>query len=287
MTTCNTIRPTILRCMEPGELAGPVAAFIVHLTDLGYSSLTISGCAASARHFRAWLKQSGIPASKVDDRVLNHFAQHQCRCAGNRRSDQLSSKYVRRVRHFVRFLAEQGVVTVSPPITPPLNPSVALFMDWLRRHRGLSERTIDRHARMVSRLLPALGTNPGAYDAKRVRAVILAEGARCSSETVKAMTTALRTYLRYLATNNACRAGLDYAVPSTPVWRRSALPRYLPPTEVERLIASCDMTGVLGIRDKAILLLLARLGLRAHDVWAMELDDVDWANGMVRVCGKG
>ena len=75
-------------------------------------------------------------------------------------------------------------------------------------------------------------------------------------------------------------------MPPTPEWRLSALPRYLPPGDVDRLIAGCDISHRHGIRDRAILLLLARLGLRAHDVWAMEIVDVDWAAGMVRVRGK-
>jgi integrase len=101
------------------------------------------------------------------------------------------------------------------------------------------------------------------------------------------MTTALRGYLRFLAAHGACRPWLDWAVPTIPQWRLSALPRYLPLTDVERLIASCDLTKTHGIRDKAILLLLARLGLRAGDICGMRLDDVMWDEGALRVRGKG
>ena len=101
------------------------------------------------------------------------------------------------------------------------------------------------------------------------------------------MTTALRGYLRFLAAHGACRPWLDRAVPVIPQWRLSALPRYLPPADVERLIASCDLTKPHGIRDKAILLLLARLGLRAGDILGMRLDDIEWDEGTLRVRGKG
>jgi integrase len=84
-----------------------------------------------------------------------------------------------------------------------------------------------------------------------------------------------------------CRPWLDHAVPTVQHWRLSALPRYLPMADVELLIASCDVTTRAGIRDRAILLLLARLGLRAGDVLAMRFDDIDWTKGTLRVCGKG
>ena len=85
---------------------------------------------------------------------------------------------------------------------------------------------------------------------------------------IKTMTTALRGYLRFLTAQGICRPWLDRAVPTVPQWRLSALPRYLPPADVERLIVSCDLTKTHGIRDRAILLLLARLGLRAGDFLA-------------------
>jgi integrase len=140
---------------------------------------------------------------------------------------------------------------------------------------------------MVARLLPSLGEDPGQYDAKLVRQVIVTESQRRSSPYTKTMATALRGYLRFLAAHSACRPWLDRAVPTIPQWRLSALPRYLPPADVERLIASCDLTKPHGIRDKAILLLLVRLGLRAGDILGMRLDDIDWDEGTLRVRGKG
>ena len=104
---------------------------------------------------------------------------------------------------------------------------------------------------------------------------------------VKTMTTALRGYLRFLAAQGQCRPWLDRAVPTLPQWRLSALPRYLSGADVERLIASCDLSKPHGIRDRAILLLLARLGLRAGDILAMRLDDIAWDEGTLRVRGKG
>ncbi|WP_198031641.1 tyrosine-type recombinase/integrase [Mesorhizobium sp. LSJC265A00] len=90
----------------------------------------------------------------------------------------------------------------------------------------------------------------------------------------------------FLAASGLCRPGLDQAVPPVLQWRLSALPRYLPTADVERLIATCDLSNPLDLRDRAALLLLARLGLRAGDVCGLRLDDFDWSAGAVRVCSK-
>jgi integrase/recombinase XerD len=194
---------------------------------------------------------------------------------------------VRRVRRFVRFLAESGVVASSAACTTPaVDPRVTEFLEWLRCHRGLSERTLRLRGQVMRRLLPALGNDPATYDAALVRRVIVEEARRSSSSYVRTITVTLRGYLRFLMASGRCRPWLDHAVPTVPHWRLSALPRYLPMADVERLIASCAVTTPAGIRDRAILLLLARLGLRAGDILAMRFDDIDWAEGTLRVCGK-
>jgi len=92
----------------------------------------------------------------------------------------------------------------------------------------------------------------------------------------KRCTTALRMFLRFLIAEGRCRAGLLGAIPTLAHWRLSSLPRYLTPDTVERVIDSCDVSSPVGMRDRAILLLLARLGLRAGDIVRMRLEDIDW-----------
>jgi integrase/recombinase XerD len=81
--------------------------------------------------------------------------------------------------------------------------------------------------------------------------------------------------------------GLEAAIPTLAHWRLATLPRYLQPEEVERLIASCDRSSPVGRRNRAILLLLARLGLRAGDITHLRLGDIEWNNASIQVCGKG
>jgi integrase/recombinase XerD len=276
------------RCMDAGTVGTFVEEFTSQLAALGHTRLTVANYKDAARHFGEWLRRSDIVPDEVDDGVIARFARHRCKCAGSRRQHHVSAKYVRRVRRFAGFLIARCVAKpVAPKVPMTVNKHVAEFQDWLRHHRGISERTVDRHGRMVTRLLYGLGDDPGTYDAELIRRVILAEAQQSSRPNVKTMTTALRSYLSFLAAHGACRPWLDRAVPTIPQWRLSALPRYLPLTDVERLIASCDLTKTHGIRDKAILLLLARLGLRASDILGMRLDDIMWDEGALRVRGKG
>jgi integrase/recombinase XerD len=276
------------RRMDPGSLGAFVEEFTNHLRSLGHTRLTVTGYEDGARHFAEWLHRSDIAVGDIDEGAIARFARHRCACSGCRQHRRLSAKYVHRVRRFVGFLVERAIAKPPVPnVARVVNTRVAEFQDWLRHHRGISERTVDRHGRMVIRLLPGLGDDPGKYDAKLVRRVILAESQRSSRPYVKTMATALRGYLRFLAAHGACRPWLDRAVPSIPQWRLSALPRYLPAADVERLIACCDLTKPHGIRDKAILLLLMRLGLRAGDILGMRLDDIEWDVGTLRVRGKG
>jgi integrase/recombinase XerD len=288
MSKPSSNSPEHQQLMDPGALRSHIQAFTADLTALGHTRLTVSNYSDCARHFADWLNQSEVALSDVDAGVVEQFVSHRCHCPGNRHHDHLSARYVSRVRRFVRFLADSGVVPATElPATKAIDERVTEFQDWLRRHRGIRERTIDRHGRMVMRLLPALGRDPAAYDAGLVRRVIVEEARTCSRAYTKTMATALRGYLRFLAARGACRPWLDQAVPTMPHWRLSALPRYLPTADVERLIASCDLTKPHGIRDRAILLLLARLGLRAGDVLDMRLDDIVWEEGTLRVRGKG
>jgi integrase len=98
--------------------------------------------------------------------------------------------------------------------------------------------------------------------------------------------TSLRAFLRYLAVQGLCRADLDKTVPAYASWRLAELPRYLTAAQVNDLIAACDGDVPGRRRDRAILLLLARLGLRAGDVAQLRFGDIEWETGSLRVCGS-
>jgi site-specific recombinase XerD len=147
--------------------------------------------------------------------------------------------------------------------------------------------SVERHERLLSRMLPALGADAGEYNAASVRKVILDQIRGCRPAHAKTIVGALRVYLRFLATNGACQPGLDHALPTVAEWRLSALPRYLNSQQVALLIDSCSKDGPQGLRDRAIVLMLLRLGLRAGDIASMRPTDFDWQEATLLVRGKG
>ena len=135
-------------------------------------------------------------------------------------------------------------------------------------------------------MIYALGDDPERWEPAAVRSFFLERANHCGNGAVEKLTTSLRAFLRYLAVEGRCRAGLADVVPAYAHWRLADLPRYLTAEQVNRLIAACDGEVVERQRDRAILLLLARLGLRAGDVAQLRLDDIEWATGSLRVSGK-
>lgn len=274
--------------LDPACLRPYLEAFVASLVAAGYATHSISNYRDSVAHFGTWIERNGIVIGDIEPAVITAFADHRCDCPGGRRSKRLSRRYVARVRRFVRCLNRQGIVDAPREEVRVVYPAtVAAFRDALLRHRGLSTRTVDRYVRLVIQLLPMLGDDPALYDAATVRQAIEAEAHRYSRATVQGFTTALRAYLRFLASQGHCRPGLESAVPTVPQWRLSALPRYLVADEIERVITSCDRHTACGLRDRAVLLLLARLGLRAGDIVKMSVEDIDWSEGTLQVCGKG
>jgi site-specific recombinase XerD len=157
----------------------------------------------------------------------------------------------------------------------------------MRQQRGTCDATLYNYSIHIRDLLRTLGEEPRCFDARRLRAFVLEKSRACGWAAAKKCTTALRMFVRFLIAGDCCAVGLEGAIPTLAHWRLAALPRYLQPEEVERLIASCNPGSPVGRRDRAILLLLARLGLRAGDIVHLRLSDIDWKEAWIHVCGKG
>ena len=276
------------------EAGGRLAAqFRETLKGQGYAGSTIRQSGVLCRHFVVWLTLSDIPLAEADESIRRRFLAHDCACAhpgfletptGFAGSD--SSRTM--LRRLAAFLADRNVIPA--PKIPRRHAErwerLDAFLHWLRRHRGLRETTVEQYERHIRTLLPALGDDPGAYDAARVRNTVLDRLETASRGQVGNEASAFRMYLRFLGANGLCRPELVHAVPTIPRLRGESLPRHVGQDDVERMIATCDVTAPMGVRDRAALLLLARLALRAGDVSGLNLDDIDWDRAVIRVGGK-
>lgn len=273
--------------MNPGSAARYLEGFAAEMAAVGHTALTISGYLDSAIHFGGWLEASSLDFANMDEQTIRAFGAHRCECPGSRQQKGISRAYTKRVQRFADYLRQQGVIATPPRSTAVTASPLTGFRDWLLRHRGLAQVTVDRHERLITRMLPALGTDVGAYNAVSVRTVILDQIRGCRPAQAKTIVGALRVYLRFLAMSGSCQPGLDHMLPTVAEWKLSSLPRYLDANQAARLIDSCSKDGPQGLRDRAIVLLLLRLGLRAGDIAGMRPIDIDWQDGTLLVRGKG
>lgn len=246
---------------------------------------------SACRHFLVWLHGSRIPMANIDRILLDRFLDHDCLCPGSfrnltERADP-TCRYLRPIEQFMAFLAARGRIpeTLIASGNGPGGEFDA-FRDWLRGHRGAGEATVSDYVREIAALLPDLGDDAGRHDATLIRDVLLRRFAEVSIPHAQRLATSMRMYLCFLASSGKGSTALVGAVPTAARWRLASLPRYLPADDIESVIASCDVATPLGMRDRAILLLLARLALRAGDVADLRLGDLDWRRARLLVSGK-
>lgn len=271
--------------------AGPAGAllegFACDLWRAGYAQITSRRHIRAAEHLVYWAGQKGIELSEFHEQVLYDFDHHliQCRCPGYGCADRLN--LMNGARLFVGHLRGAGAIAISRADHTTQDPVLLVeFCQWMRQHRATKDSTLCTYSASIRDLLRCVGEEPCRFDAQSLRQFVLDTSQRQGLAVTKNCTTALRMFLRFLIAGGKCAAGLDAAIPVVAHWRLSSLPRYLQSEEVERIIASCNLRSSVGRRDRAILLLLARLGLRAGDIVAAGLGDIDWKGAWLCVTGK-
>jgi site-specific recombinase XerD len=284
MLTSYFKHPFTLRNLLSGPAGPYLDDFASELTRAGYCRNKIRAHLRGAGRFSAWAARSGLTIDTLDSRALAQFgrslkSQGRLRC----RRGAYSKTFVG-ARRFVDFLQARGVVPMPAPAVEA--ELLTEFCHWMDTQRGVTETTLNGYRPALRRLLVALGDHPEHYTVKQLRGFVLDRTRDNRTSQAKTTVTVLRMFLRFLITRGRCAPELLVAIPTIAGWRRSSLPNYLCAEEVERVIDTCDCTTTIGARDRAVLLLLARLGLRAGDVAALQLNDIDWEQGVFRVAGK-
>jgi site-specific recombinase XerD len=190
------------------------------------------------------------------------------------------------------MLRESGATPASAVPLP--NPAQQLTHDYrhfLVEERGILSSTACCWCRVVLRFLSerfgAGAVDTGVLVAADITGFVQRQARLRGPSMAKILVVAMRSFLRYLEYKGLTNLSLDQAVPSVATWPLSSLPKYLPAKQVQSVLDHCDRTSKVGRRNYAILLLLARLGLRAGEVVRLDLEDIDWDNGLITVCGKG
>lgn len=275
--------PVRIQALRDSPLGSSLDSFAQELCDAGYARKTARRHIRAAEHFMCWAGRKGVSIPSFDEALVERFERHLTRCRCPQHGHWVG--LVPGARMFLRHLRSTGLVAtvVAEPADPVL---LVAFRRWMHQQRGTCERTLETYRRPILDLFSRLGEDPAQFDAQSLRRFVLEISQQRGAGSVQTCTTAMRAFCRFLTAHGRCSPDLVAAIPTIAHWRLASLPRYLQPEEVERVIAACEIDSPMGRRDRAILLLLARLGLRAGDIVQMRLVDINWEAGWILVSGK-
>ena len=270
-----------------GPLAIWLDGFAGFASTKGYARSSIHRQVLLAAGFSQWLQQEGIALS---DMTFDHLARYLRYRASRLRPCRGDSAAL---GHLIDFLRLEGVIPVEKmPVRSATQAEccVHAYEQYLQTG-GLAAATILHYVPFVRDFLQHCFRNGhGALsqlNAGDVVGFVQRKASLISRNRAKLMTTALRSFLRFVRSSNDAIPDLAAAVPSVANWSMTSIPRAISPDQVHRLLTSVDRRTAMGRRDFAILLLLARLGLRSSEVAFLALDDIDWNTGTLRVRAKG
>lgn len=275
----------VLERLRTGLSGDYIDGFADRLEAQGYSWWSARRYLRAAAHLGQFAEARGLSFGTLDRESLKRFRLHLPTCQCPRANGGTTADVYRGATLFVDHLRKIGVL--SPERPTARHPLVNSFRSWLQQHHGVAQSTLYRYSEGAADLLESLGDDPSQYDAQTLRRFVLERARHRGVGSAKSLISALRMFLRFLAIEARCPVGLHLAIPALAGWRLAALPTSLSRTDVERLIATCKTDSLMDRRDRAVLLLLARLGLRAGDVAGLRLSDVDWRDGSIVVAGKG
>ncbi len=274
-----------LTAVESTRYLKLVSDYEEELIQRGYNRIVVRLHLHTIAHFGIWLPLGGVELEAVDEDSIVAFDQHRwaCKCPGASRNR--GRHVISCVRVFVRHLRERGVVqtVTSHPVASAL---IGGFCRWLRADRGVVDTTVSSYRQYVGDLVDHLGDDPRTYTGRGLRDFVAQRYGHYGRNSIRMVLAAVRMFLRHLATEGQCRPGLEHALISPANWSQQPLPRGLSSEQVQQVLRACPSTPT-GVRDRAILLLLIRLGLRAGDVAGLRLSDLCFDTATIRVSGKG
>jgi integrase/recombinase XerD len=272
------------------RVAGPLEpyarGFCAELARQGYARSSAVEQLKLVAHLSRWMSGESLSAGELTPERVEQFVA--ARRAGGRRHF-LSPQGLLPLRG---YLVKLGVAGPAPQVVAsPVDMLVGRYRAYLAGERGLAAGTVRYYERVARRFLSLTSSGErldvGGLTTGDVSRFVLDECRFRSVGSAKTVVMALRSLLGYLYLEGLTATALAGAVPAVAPWRSASLPRTLDAAGLARLLASCDRRRATGRRDFAILMLLARLGLRAGEVAALCLDDFDWRAGEMVVRGKG
>ena len=270
--------------VQDNLLTPHLRTFGTSLMDDGYADATVKSKLWLLAELGWWLGRGRLSVRNFDERLIGAFVKNKRRV---RRGDS------RTLQQFLEYLRKTGIVPNRKLVSDksPLAAVVSRYEKHLRSERGLVTATIISYQPFIRKFLLERFREQ-LFSLRKLKPsdisdFVLRHGQCMSVRRAQLMTTAFRSFFRFLFQNGELQADLAASVPTVADWRLSTVPKYLTQEEVRRVLKACNRRTPAGRRDYAILLLLARLGLRAGEVVALQVDDIDWRAGEIIIRGKG
>jgi site-specific recombinase XerD len=269
-----------------GAWTGYLNAYTTLIKERGYSPVSVDTQVQLITCFRQWLRKGNTETYALDEIIVERFLRRH-RNAGSVRRGDAAALY-----RFLRMLRELGVTQRRKK--PPLSPQervITKYRRYLSEERGLTQATVVNYVPFVDQFLSArfqrIPLNFSRLRAPDLTGFVRRQAHKLSPGCAQLLVTALRSFLRYLRYQGKITSDLAACVPTVARWSFAALPKFLPAGTVQKVLDRNDRRTPLGRRDYAILLLLARLGLRACEIVALNLEDIDWENARITIRSKG
>jgi site-specific recombinase XerD len=281
-------RASLLARLESGPLGSALADLEAALGEQRYATRTIQKYLQAADAFGQWLITQKIELRMVDEQIVSQFVdglERRVIPPRQRRPSHLATGW----QHLLTVLRRQGVIEPPRAIVPdtPGERFLAQYKHYLAGVLGSAPATLSKHLLFAKRLL-AFAFKSQTLDWQSLRGdtltqFILQQTERRSGGGRKAPAHSVRVLLRYLVARGDIRPGLSAAIPKVREWKHASLPTYLSEAEIAQVLAACARETAMGKRNYTILLLLARLGLRACEVVSLRINDIDWAAGAITI----
>lgn len=269
-----------------GPLAEHLDAYAALVKEQGFTPDYIRRQIRLLASFSEWLQRGRRQLGALDESVIKRFLYRRPDGRQPRKSDEPT------LERLLGMLRNQGITPEKPkPAPSPVQKIIAEYRRYLLEERGLSTATVLNRAPFVERFLSET-SRQGELKFTQLRvpdvtSFVQRHADKAGSAHAQHLVQALRSFLGYLRLQGKIKTDLAGCVPAVAAWSLARLPKFLSAESVQKVVDSCDQQTAVGRRDRAILLLLARLGLRACEVIHLHLDDIDWDNATITIRAKG
>ncbi len=282
MLSCVFVRASVIARLKQNPLGPYLEQLATRLHEQGYAGSQIQACLRAGDKFGRWLQQQGDPVTPIDDALLRRYVNGLRRYRHGRQC-----KAAVGLTHLFRLLREHGLITPSPKPASPVDQWLMRYNNYLKEVLGAADKTCENYGAIVRRFANDYCRSSEPYwtnvAASQIAAFVQREAATRQRSGRKQPSAAVRSFLRFLVFEGEINSGLEAAAPIPPQWAQTSLPVRLMPDEVERVVAVYREEATVHPRNYAIVMLLARLGLRASEVIALRLDDIDWFESRVLI----